>query len=133
MIDERVSLLTRACLLAAVLVLGGILLLRKQSRKQIFISAAVLSAYGLLLFAIQFLTGATTWPAAVVFMRLEQPLEWTGFFFSFSLYLRERFEILLPIIGWLRFLVPFLFVPFGQKDMQGIVPRFNLETNQPQI
>ena len=78
-IDSRVSLMTSLGILAAVLILGGMLLLRKQSRKEIFISAAVVSAYGLILPLIQVLIGATTGPTAVVFMYLGQPLEWTGF------------------------------------------------------
>lgn len=114
-IDSRVSLLTSLGILAAVLILGGMILLRKQSRKEIFISAAVVSAYGLILLLIQFLIGATTGPAAVVFMYLGQPLEWTGFFTELFFYLNEHFEISISAIRWLRFLVPFLFVLFGRK------------------
>ena len=114
-IDDRVSLLTSAGLLVAIVVLGGIVLLRKQTRKEIFVSAAILSVYGLLLMAIQLLTNSTTGPAAVVFMYLSKPLEWTGFFPELYLYLQEYFEISLPIIGWLRYLAPFLFVLFGRR------------------
>ena len=114
-IDSRVSLLTSAGILAAVLVLGGMLLLRKQSKKEIFISAAVVSAYGVILLLIQYLIGATTGPASVVFMYLARPLEWTGFLSELSLYLNERFEIFTSAIGWLRFFVPFAFVLFGCK------------------
>lgn len=114
-IDSRVSLMTSLGILAAVLILGGMLLLRKQSRKEIFISAAVVSAYGLILPLIQVLIGATTGPTAVVFMYLGQPLEWTGFFSELSFYLKEHFEISISAIGWLRFLVPFLFVLFGRR------------------
>lgn len=114
-IDRRVSLLTSAGILAAVLVLGGMILLRKQPRKEIFISAAVVSAYGMILLPIQLLIGATTGSAAVIFMYLGQPLEWTGLFLELSLFLKERFEISISAIGWLRFLVPFLFVLFGRK------------------
>lgn len=106
-IDRRVSLLTSAGILVAVLVLGGMILLRKQSKKEIFISAAVVSAYGIILLLIQLLIGATTGPAAIVFMYLGRPLEWTGFFSELSFYFEE--------IGWLRFLVPFVFVLFGRK------------------
>ena len=114
-IDSRVSLMTSLGILAAVLILGGMLLLRKQSRKEIFISAAVVSAYGLILPLIQVLIGATTGPTAVVFMYLGQPLEWTGFFSERSFYLKEDVEGWISAIGWLRFLVPFLFVLFGRR------------------
>ena len=114
-IDSRVSLMTSLGILAAVLILGGMLLLRGLSKKEIFISAFVLSAYGILLLLVQSLLGAVTGPGAIVFMYLWKPLEWTGFFVDFSFYLRERFGFSLPLIGWLRCLVPFLFVLFGHK------------------
>ena len=98
----------------AVLILGGMLLLRGLSKKEIFISVFVLSAYGILLLLVQPLLGAVTGPGAIVFMYLWKPLEWTGFFVDFSFYLRERFGFSLPLIGWLRCLVPFLFVLFGR-------------------
>lgn len=114
-IDKTVSLLTSVGILLAVVVLGGIILLRKQTKKEIFVSAAILSAYGLLLMLVQLLTNSTTGPVAVLFMYLSKPLEWTGFFPTLYLYLEEHFGISLPIIGWLRFLVPFLFVLFGRR------------------
>lgn len=114
-IDNTVSLLTSAGILLMVVVLGGILLLRKQTRREILVSAAILSAYGLLLMLVQLLTKSTTGPVAVLFMYLSKPLEWTGFFPTLYLYLREHFGISLPIIGWLRFLAPFFFVPFGRR------------------
>ena len=57
-INYGVSLLTSAFLFLAVLFLGGITLLRKQTRKEIFVSAAVIFAYGILLLVIQLLTGS---------------------------------------------------------------------------
>lgn len=114
-IDSQVSLLTSAGILVAVLVLGGMLLLRKQTKKEILISAAVVSVYGIILLLIQLLIGATTGSVAVIFMYLGQPLEWTGLFSELSFYLKERFEISIPAIEWLRFLIPFLFVLFGRK------------------
>lgn len=114
-IDKRVSLFAGAGITMAVLILGGMLLLRGLSKKERFISAFVLSAYGILLLLVQSLLGAVTGPGAIVFMYLWKPLEWTGFFVDFSFYLRERFGFSLPLIGWLRCLVPFLFVLFGHK------------------
>lgn len=113
-IDKRVSLFTGAGIIVAVLILGG-MLLRGLSKKEIFISAFVLSAYGILLLLVQSLLGAVTGPGAIVFMYLWKPLEWTGFFVDFSFYLEERLGVSLPLIRWLRFLVPFLFVLFGRK------------------
>ena len=102
----------------AVLVLGGLVFLRKQTRKEIFVSSAVVSVYGIVLLLLQLLTGSTTGPAAVLFMHLSTPLEWTGFFSGLYLYLQETFELSWPIIGWLRFFAPFLFVLFGRKSAE---------------
>lgn len=114
-VDDTVSLLTGAGILLAVVVLGGVILLRKQTKKEIFFSAAILSIYGLLLMLLQMLTNSTTGPGAVVFMYLDKPLEWTGFFPSLFLYIKEHAGLSLPVIGWLRFFAPFLFVLFGKR------------------
>lgn len=117
-IDTRVSLLTNAGSLLAVLVLGGVTLLRKQSRKEIFVSSAVVSAYGLVLLLLQFIMGGTTGSMALVFMRLYQPLEWTGFFTEIFLYLKNNFGVSFLPICWLNCFVPFLFVLFGRKTVK---------------
>lgn len=114
-INKTVSLLTSAGILLAVVVLGGIILLRKQTKKEIFVSAAVLTAYRFLILLVQLLTNSTTGPAAILFMYLSKPFEWTGFFPALYLYLEGSFGISLPIVSWLSFLVPFLFVLFGRK------------------
>lgn len=116
-IDPIVSLLTSAGILVAVLVLGGIILLRKQTKKEIFISTAVVSVYGILLMLLQLITNSTTGPAAVIFMYLDRPLEWTGFFSELCMFLQDTFGGSWSVIGWLRFLVPFCFVCFGRKTL----------------
>ena len=78
-IDSKVSLLTSGGLLIVFLLLGWIALLRNETRMEIFVSASIVVVYGLLLWVIQVLSGSTTGPAAVVFMRLAMPLEWMGF------------------------------------------------------
>lgn len=115
-IDDGVTLMTSAGIFLAVLLLGGILLLRKQSRKEIFVSAAIVSIYGIVLILLQTLLGFTTGPAAVIFMYLYKPLEWTGFFAELFFYLQSNFGVSLSIIGWLRYFVPLLFVLFGRRD-----------------
>lgn len=116
-INYGVSLFTSAFLFLAVLFLGGITLLRKQTRKEIFVSAAVVFVYGILLLVIQLLTGSITGPAAIVFMYLFKPLDWTGFFTNLSIYLQQELGIATVLIGWGRFLAPFVFVLFGKKQM----------------
>lgn len=116
-IDPLVSLLTSAGLLFATLVLGGVTLLRKQSRKEILISAAVVSLYGIVLMVLQLITNSVAGPAAVIFLHMQTPLEWTGFFSEVFLFLENSFGISCPAIGWLRPLVPFCFVLFGRKTI----------------
>lgn len=114
-IDDTVSLLTSGFLMVSTLVLGWAVLLRKQTHKEIFISASVVVAYGILLWTVQYLSGSTTGPAAVVFMHLSKPLEWMVFPSSLGLYLRERGGPSIPFIGYLHFFVPWLFALFGRK------------------
>lgn len=87
-IDKRVSLFAGAGITMAVLILGGMLLLRGLSKKERFISAFVLSAYGILLLLVQSLLGAVTGPGAIV---VYVPVEaagmdglFRGFFFLFE-------------------------------------------------
>lgn len=105
-------------LLLAVLLLGGFLLLRNLSQEEIFASAAVVAIYGLLLSAIQRLTGSTTGPAAIVFLYLFTPLNWTGFFVELFVYIKEKWELSLPFILWLSYLAPFMFMVFGRKKRE---------------
>ena len=113
-IDSKVSLLTSGGLLIVFLFLGGIALLRNETRLEIFVSSSIVVVYGILLLVIQVLSGSMTGPAAVVFMRLETPLEWMSFPSSLGLYLKEQMSITVPI-GYLRFFIPWLFVLFGKK------------------
>lgn len=114
-VDETAALLINAVLCLAVVVLGGKLFLKKQTKKEIFVSAAVLSGYGVFLMLVQRLTGSVTGPFGVLFMYLNEPFEWTGVFPTFAFYLEDRLGIMLPAVSWLHCLAPFLFVPFGRR------------------
>lgn len=114
-VDETALLLISAGLCLAVVVLGGKLFLKNQTKKEIFVSAAALSGYGVLLMVVQRLTGSAAGPFGVLFMYLNEPFEWTGVFPTIAFYLEERLGIMLPAVSWLHCLAPFLFVPFGRK------------------
>ena len=114
-IDSKISLLTSGGLIIVFLLLGGIVLLRNETRLEIFVSSSIVVVYGILLLVIQVLSGSMTGPAAVVFMRLGTPLEWMNFPSSLSLYLKEQMSITVPI-GYLRFFIPWLFVLFGKTQ-----------------
>lgn len=117
-IARKVSLLVSAGIFLAVLAAGGLGLLRKQSKKELFVSAALVVIYGLLLTLPTLLPGSPSGPAAMALLYLSKPLEWTGVFSELFLYLQELYGISLPVIGWLGLLAPFLFVPFGRKTVQ---------------
>jgi len=115
-IDDRISLLTSGFLLIAALILGWVFLLRKETRRDIFISSSLVVVYGLILFAAQFLTQSTSGPAAVVFLHLGTPLQWTIFPTELGLYLQEHMGLTIPCIGLIHFFVPWLFVLFGKRE-----------------
>ncbi|MCI8869974.1 MAG: hypothetical protein HFF39_05445 [Lawsonibacter sp.] len=114
-IDGTVSLLTSGGLMVIFLLAGWLILLRSQTRREIFVSSSLVVAYGLILWAIQMLTGSTTGPGAVFFLRMGTPLEWMNFPSVLSLYLTERIGITVPFLGFLRFFVPWLLVPLGDR------------------
>lgn len=115
-IDDKVSLLTSGFLLIATLLLGWAILLRKQTRMELWISSSIVVGYGLLLWAVQFFSGSTTGPAAVAFLHLSTPLEWTMFPSALGLYLQEHGTISIPFLGYLHFFVPWLWIAFGRKN-----------------
>lgn len=117
-INDTVGLLTDAGLLAAFMALGWLIFLQRQTRREVFISSSVVVVYGILLWALQLLTGSTTGPAAVIFMRLNTPLEWMEFPVALQLYLQNHLSISIPFLWFLRFFIPWLFVLFAEKDKQ---------------
>ena len=57
-INDTVGLLTDAGLLAAFMALGWLIFLQRQTRREVFISSSVVVVYGILLWALQLLTGS---------------------------------------------------------------------------
>ncbi len=119
-IDDKVSILTSCTLLIATLVSGWIFLLRKQTRADIFVSSSVVVVYGLLLFGLQLLTRSTTGPAAVTFIHLGKPLDWTIFPIELGLYVEEHAGFSIPFLGIVHFFVPWLFVLFGKRSSKSL-------------
>ncbi len=113
-LDDKICLLTSAVLFLSTIFLGGFIFLRNLTRKEIFISASVVVLYGILLMLLQLATGCTTGPAAVTFMYLHRPLEWT-FMPSLGSFLSNHYGLDAFWIGYLSYFEPFLFVLFGRK------------------
>ncbi len=104
--------------LAVVLGLGGILLLRRQTRLEIFWSASVVVAYDLLLTLLQLLTGITTGSGAVLLMYLNEPLAWTTVpsHLLYILFQPDPMGIGYGCISLLlSCLTPYLFCLFGRR------------------
>ena len=115
-IDDAASLVLHGLLTAAVVIAGGGVLLRKLPRREIFLSASLVVAYHLLLSLVQRLGGWTTGPAAVLFMKLYQPLEWTGFPFELLWTLLPQDDpsaAYLVLLSLPNYLMPYLFLLFG--------------------
>lgn len=105
--------------MAAVVIIGGVLLLRGLTRREIFRSASLVVGYAILLNFAQLVTGITTGPGAVVFMRLSTPLEWMHIprmLLHSVLPAPEEFSAPYVYLTSLpNLLVPYLFVLFGRK------------------
>lgn len=113
---DDVAIWTSGLLLVAILVVGWAILLRKQTRMEVFISSSIVVVYGLLLSAIQSLFGNMTDSVAEVLLLLNTPLDWTVFPSSLGFYLQKHYAVSIPFIGSLHFFIPWLFILFGQKD-----------------
>lgn len=120
MLDYRISFVTSIGLFLATLLLGGGLLLRKRTRKEIFVSASVMVIYGLILHLLRLIMHSTSGLVAVVLLRHSEPFEWT-FSPHLSSYLYEQTGHSLPLLGWLSSFEPLLFVVFGQKSNQSAI------------
>lgn len=118
-IDPTRQLLIYGVVMVSVLLIGGLLLLRKLTRKVIFVSASLVVGYSLLLTLAQLVSGITTGPGAVIFLNLYKPLDWMHFP---GMLLRELFpreEFTSPYIyltSILNHCVPYLFVLFGRRS-----------------
>lgn len=75
---DDVAIWTSGLLLVAILVVGWAILLRKQTRMEVFISSSIVVVYGLLLSAIQSLFGNMTDSVAEVLLLLNTPLGLDG-------------------------------------------------------
>lgn len=118
-IDLTRQLLIYGIVMVSVLLIGGLLLLRKLNKKAIFVSASLVTGYSLLLTLAQVVSGTITGPGAVVFLYLYAPLEWMTFP---GMLLRELFPgnyspAYIYLTGILDHFVPYLFVLFGKRQL----------------
>ena len=100
--------------LAVVLGAGWALFLRKLTRREIFLTSLVVTAYALILALLQSLLGASTGPMAVVFLYLSTPLQWTALFSGPAVNLGLP-RSLYWLVTLLNAAVPLLFALPGRK------------------
>lgn len=113
-IAEGIGIVASAVLLLATLVLGWFFFLRKQTRRQIFVSSSIVVIYGVLLWLIQIVLRATTGATGLIFMKLSMPFQWATLPTEISTYFLNTAGVDLPL-GVLTYFVPWLFVLFGRK------------------
>lgn len=89
--------------------------LKNMTQKEIFVSAAVISLYGIVLVLLQRITGCTTGSGAIVFTYLHAPLEW-AISRSIGLFLGSHISSIFYWITYLAYLEPFLFLLFGETE-----------------
>lgn len=109
--NTRVDLIYALILLATLLV-GGLAFFRNMTRREIFLSAAILVAFDLGLTAVQLIFDLTTGPGAVPFLYLSQLFEWR-MLIPQLLYRISDSHWLIAVVSALT---PFLFVPFGRSE-----------------
>ena len=113
---DDIAIWTSGLLLATIFVVGWVILLRKQTRMEVFISSSIVVVYSLLLSAIQSLLGRMTDSVAALLLLLNTPLDWTVFPSSLGSYLQEHYAVTIPFIGTLHYFVPWLFTLLAPKD-----------------
>ncbi len=93
------------------LIVGG-MVFRNMTRKEIFFSASIIVAIGLIIDLIQWAFNLTTGPGAVFFIYASQIFEWS----SIVSQLLYRVSENIWFGAFFGSLTPYLFIPFGKKE-----------------
>ena len=110
--DVSRQFIVHGVIFVAALLLGGLVFFRGMSRLEIFASASIVVAYGILVTVIQGAFQLTTGPAIVVFMYLGRVFQWCGIVPQLLMKINTN-----PwFCSILEAFVPYLFILFGQRD-----------------
>ena len=116
---DRTRLMAVYAIIFAVNAIAAWFCFHKRTRKELFYSAALLTAYGLVILVAQWIFQITTGPIACWFYYLHRPLEVFTFPDQLLVWLVTRFtdSVFLPSIPGC--FLPFLFVLLGRRTPQG--------------
>lgn len=110
--DSTRMLMVYGVIFIVTLIVGGMVFFRDMTRKEIFFSASIVVAIGLIMYMLQLALNLTTGPIAVFFMYASQIFEWSSivpllwYQFSENLWLGE----------FIGSLTPYSFILFGKKE-----------------
>lgn len=110
--DNTRELIIYGSIFIVTLIGGGIIFFRNMTRKEIFFSASIIVAIGLIMDLTQWAFNLTTGAGAVFFMYASQIFEWS----SIVPQLFHRVNENLWLASVIGSLTPYLFIPFGKKE-----------------
>ncbi|AMJ41563.1 hypothetical protein [Anaerotignum propionicum] len=110
--DNTRELIIYGSIFIVTLIVGGMIFFRNMTRKEIFFSASIIVAIGLIMDLTQWAFNLTTGRGAVFFMYASQIFEWS----SIVPQLFHRVNENLWLASVIGSLTPYLFIPFGKKE-----------------
>ncbi|WP_312048101.1 hypothetical protein [Anaerotignum sp.] len=110
--DNTRELIIYGSIFIVTLIVGGMIFFRNMTRKEIFFSASIIVAIGLIMDLTQWAFNLTTGPGAVFFIYASQIFEWS----SIVPQLFHRVNENLWFASVIGSLTPYLFIPFGKKE-----------------
>lgn len=94
------------------LLIGGSVFLREMTRKDLFYSASIIVAAGIIMNLFQWVFNLTTGPGAIFFMYISRAFEWSNIVPQ----LLHRANLNPWLGAFIGRLTPYLFIPFGKSD-----------------
>lgn len=110
--DSTRMLIGYGAIFIVTIIVGGMVFFRNMTRKEIFFSASIVVAIGLIMNSLQWAFNLTTGTVAVFFMYASQIFEWS----SIVPLLLYRVDENLWLGAFIGSLTPYLFILFGKKE-----------------
>lgn len=113
-VDHTRELIIYGAMFVVTLIFGGLVFFRNMTQKEIFFSATIIVAVGLMMNLTQWAFNLTTGTGAVFFMYASRIFEWS----SVVQLLVYRVSGNIWIGAFIGSLTPYLFIPFGKKAQE---------------
>lgn len=110
--DSTRMLIGYGAIFIVTVIVGGMVFFRNMTRKEIFFSASIVVAIGLIMNVLQWAFNLTTGTVAVFFMYASRIFEWS----SIVPLLLYRVNENLWLGAFIGSLTPYLFILFGKKE-----------------